>query len=66
MNLALAELFYDPKRGEEIINKLIDVFVPRGFDSMSDRIVKDVRPGSVVINVSVPPACNQILSTGLM
>jgi hypothetical protein len=36
---ALAELFHDPKRGEEIINKLTVVFVPRGFDPASDRIV---------------------------
>ena len=46
---ALAELFHDPKRGEEIINKLTGVFVPRGFDPASDRIVQDVRPGSVVM-----------------
>ncbi len=46
---ALAELFHDPKRGEEIINKLTGVFVPRGFDPASDRIVQDVRPGSAVM-----------------
>jgi len=47
---ALAELFNDPKRGEEIINRLTGVFVPREFDPAADRIVQDVRPGSPVIN----------------
>jgi len=47
---ALAELFHDPKRGEEIINKLTGIFVPRGFDPASDRIVQDVRPGSPVMH----------------
>lgn len=47
---ALAELFHDPRRGEEIINKLTGVFVPRGFDPASDRLVQDVRPGSVVMH----------------
>jgi pimeloyl-ACP methyl ester carboxylesterase len=47
---ALAELFSDPKRGEEIINKLTGVFVPKGFDPAADRLVQDVRPGSVVIH----------------
>jgi triacylglycerol lipase len=46
---ALAELFHDPEHGETIINKLTGVFVPRGFDPASDRIVQDVRPGSVVM-----------------
>jgi pimeloyl-ACP methyl ester carboxylesterase len=46
---ALAELFHDPKRGEEIINTLTGVFVPRGFDPASDRLVQDVRPGSAVM-----------------
>jgi triacylglycerol lipase len=46
----LAELFHDPKRGEEIINKLTGIFVPRGFDPVSDRIVQDVRPGSPVMH----------------
>lgn len=45
---ALAELFHDPKRGEEIINKLSGIFVPRGFDPASDRLVQDVRPGSPI------------------
>ena len=27
---ALAELFHDPKHGEEIINKLTGTFVPQG------------------------------------
>jgi pimeloyl-ACP methyl ester carboxylesterase len=47
---ALAELFNDPERGEEIINRLTGVFVPRGFDPAEDRIVQDVRPGSPVIH----------------
>jgi triacylglycerol lipase len=47
---ALAELFHDPKRGEEIINRLTGIFVPRGFDPASDRIVQDVRPGSPVMH----------------
>ncbi len=46
---ALAELFNDPVRGEEIINRLTGVFVPQGFDPVSDRIVQDVRPGSPVM-----------------
>jgi triacylglycerol lipase len=46
---ALAEFFHDPKHGEEIINKLTGIFVPRGFDPVSDRIVQDVRPGSPVM-----------------
>jgi triacylglycerol lipase len=41
--------FFDPKRGEDIINKLTGVFVPRGFDPLSDRIVQNVRPGSAVM-----------------
>lgn len=47
---ALAELFHDPKRGEEIINKLTGIFVPQGFDPPSDRIVQDVRPGSPIMH----------------
>jgi triacylglycerol lipase len=47
---ALAELFHDPKRGEEIINRLTGVFVPKDFDPAADRIVQDVRPGSPVIH----------------
>ena len=47
---ALAELFHDPKHGEEIINKLTGIFVPQGFDPASDRIVQDVRPGSPVMH----------------
>jgi triacylglycerol lipase len=46
---ALAELFNDPVRGEEIITRLTGVFVPQGFDPVSDRIVQDVRPGSPVM-----------------
>ncbi len=41
--------FYYPKRGEEIINKLTGIFVPRGFDPVSDRIMQGVRPGNPVI-----------------
>jgi hypothetical protein len=47
---ALAELFNDPQRGEEIINRLTGVFVPRGYDPAADRLVQDVRPGSPVIH----------------
>jgi len=47
---ALAELFNDPHRGEEIINRLTGVFVPRGYDPAADRLVQDVRPGSPVIH----------------
>lgn len=47
---ALAELFNDPKRGEEIINRLTGVFVPPGFDPAADQIIQDVRPGSRVIH----------------
>jgi len=47
---ALAELFNDPQRGEEIINRLSGIFVPRGYDPASDRLVQDVRPGSPVIH----------------
>lgn len=46
---ALAELFNDPKHGVEIINRLTGVFVPQGFDPVTDQLVQDVRPGSVVI-----------------
>ncbi|MGA2913421.1 MAG: acetyltransferase [Methanoregula sp.] len=45
----LQNSFYYPKRGEEIINKLTGIFVPRGFDPVSDRIMQDVRPGNPVI-----------------
>jgi pimeloyl-ACP methyl ester carboxylesterase len=47
---ALAELFHDAERGEEIINRLTGVFVPKGFDPAADRIVQDVRPGSKVMH----------------
>jgi triacylglycerol lipase len=47
---ALAELFNDPQRGAEIINRLTGVFVPPGFDPAADRLVQDVRPGSPVIH----------------
>ena len=47
---ALAELFFDPTRGEEIINRLTGVFVPQGFDPSADRIVNDVRPKSPVMH----------------
>ena len=47
---ALAELFNDTKRGEEIINRLTGVFVPSGFDPAADRIVQDVRPKSPVMS----------------
>jgi pimeloyl-ACP methyl ester carboxylesterase len=47
---ALAELFFDPARGEEIINRLTGVFVPKGYDPSADRIVHDVRPASPVMH----------------
>lgn len=47
---AMAELFFDPVRGEEIINKLTGVFVPPGYDPSVDRIVHDVRPASPVMH----------------
>ncbi len=47
---ALAELFNDPDRGGEIIDRLSGVFVPKGFDPVADRLVQDVRPGSPVIH----------------
>jgi len=46
---AMAELFFDPERGEEIINRLTGVFVPPGYNPSEDRIVHDVRPGSIVM-----------------
>jgi hypothetical protein len=46
---ALVELLHDPVHGEEIINRLTGVFVPRGYDPATDRLVQDVRPGSPVI-----------------
>jgi len=47
---ALAELFNDLQRGEEIINRLTGVFVPKGYDPAADQLVQDVRPGSPVIH----------------
>ncbi len=46
---ALAELFHDPEQGAVIINRLTGVFVPKGFDPQTDRIVQDVRPESGVM-----------------
>ena len=46
---ALAELFNDPGRKDEIIGKLAGVFVPRKFDPGSDPLVQDVRPESAVM-----------------
>jgi triacylglycerol lipase len=46
---ALAELFHDPLRGGEIINRLTGIFVPPGFDPVTDAIVQDVRPTSPVM-----------------
>jgi pimeloyl-ACP methyl ester carboxylesterase len=54
---ALAELFHDPLMGDEIINRLTGVFVPRGFDPATDRIVQDVRPAS--------PAMQALRSAGI-
>ena len=47
---AMAELFLDPVRGGEIINRLTGVFVPQGYDPSIDRIVHDVRPESPVMH----------------
>ena len=47
---ALAELFNDPDRGAEIINRLTGVFVPKGFNPATDQLVQDVRPGSPVMH----------------
>lgn len=47
---AMADLFLDPVRGAEILNRLTGVFVPPGYDPCSDRIVHDVRPGSTVMH----------------
>ncbi|MGA2917625.1 esterase/lipase family protein [Methanoregula sp.] len=46
---ALAELFNDPCRKEEIIGQLSEIFVPVGYDPGSDPLVQDVRPGSTVM-----------------
>jgi len=42
----LAELFHDPLKGKDIINRLTGIFVPQGFDPSMDLIVQDVRPAS--------------------
>jgi triacylglycerol lipase len=54
---ALAEMFHDPLRGVEIINRLTGVFVPAGFDPAADMIVQDVRPAS--------PAMRALRSAGI-
>ncbi|MEI7857407.1 MAG: alpha/beta fold hydrolase [Methanomicrobiales archaeon] len=54
---ALAELFHDPQRGGEIINRLTGVFLKPGFDPATDAIVQDVRPGS--------PAMQTLSSAGI-
>lgn len=43
---ALAELFSDPERGQEVAASVAGIFVPTGFDPLADPIVQDVRPGS--------------------
>ncbi|NMB79388.1 MAG: alpha/beta fold hydrolase, partial [Methanomicrobiales archaeon] len=43
---ALAEIWFHPLHGPELIRKLTGVFVPRGYDPGSDAMVRDVRPGS--------------------
>jgi hypothetical protein len=55
----------DPKRGEEIINKLTGVSLPRGFDSTSDHNINDYEWEVCLCNVSALLARDQILSTGL-
>jgi pimeloyl-ACP methyl ester carboxylesterase len=47
---ALAELFLDPHRGEEVLNRLTGIFVPRGYDPQKDRTVHDVRTTSPVMD----------------
>lgn len=46
---ALAELFHDPMKGGEVINRLTGIFLKPGFDPSADPIVQDVRPGSPVM-----------------
>jgi hypothetical protein len=45
----LAELFHDPLKGRDIINRLTGIFVPQGFDPSMDLIVQDVRPASAAM-----------------
>jgi triacylglycerol lipase len=46
---ALAELFCNPRRNDEIIGQLSGIFVPPGYDPGADPLVQDVRPGSTVM-----------------
>ena len=56
---ALAELFPDPKRGEEIINKLTGVFVPRGLIPRPTGLCRTYDREVRLCNVFVRLACNQ-------
>jgi hypothetical protein len=62
---ALAELFHDPKRGEEIINRLTVVFVPKGFDPVLTGLYRMSGPEVRSYTVFAPLAYGQILPTGL-
>jgi len=48
---SLAELFHDPMKGGDIINRLTGVFLPQEFNPATDAIVQDVRPGSRAMQV---------------
>ena len=43
---SIAELFHDPDYGPGMIECLTGVFIPDGYDPVSDRIVREFRPGS--------------------
>jgi triacylglycerol lipase len=43
---SLAELFMDPVRGPQIVDRLAGVFVPDDFDPADDVTVQEFRPGS--------------------
>jgi pimeloyl-ACP methyl ester carboxylesterase len=43
---SIAELFHDPDHGQGMIERLTGVFIPDGYDPVSDRIVREFRPGS--------------------
>ena len=43
---SIAELFHDPDHGPDMIERLTGVFIPEGYDPVSDRIVREFRPGS--------------------
>jgi len=43
---SIAELFYDMDHGPDMIDRLTGVFIPKGYDPLDDRIVREFRPGS--------------------